>query len=247
MVQFSYRVGDGDSHVIGLGTLDDNNTPDGADDLWKIDWTTPTNLPGSTDSLYTIDVAVRDFAGNCGGNYAEDVVSVQDVTPPDDTQLEAVVSGDECSTYPLTPIVFGGQSVDGYGIDETVLAQSPNGAKTVGVVARTVELAAATPQGDASMDGGRVIFEGQWVTGAGQPAADAWIPIGDGECEYRCPDELILVPKPGVTDAASHQGPVWTDQLGHQAPRRRRQAGLVRPGRRRDRGLGPRPGGRRLG
>jgi hypothetical protein len=209
VVQFSYRVGEGDSHVIGLGTLDDNGTPDGADDLWKIDWATPTNLPGSTDSLYTIEVAVRDFAGNCGSNDAEDVVAVQDVTPPDDTQMEAVMSADECSTYPLTPIVFGESEVDGYGIDETVLAQSPNGAKTVGVVAREVELYAATPQGDASMDGGRVIFEGQRVSGTGTPSTDGWIPIGDGECEYRCPDGLVFQPKPGVTGAASHQGPVW--------------------------------------
>ncbi len=213
-VQFSYIDGQGHQNVIGLGTLDDMGTPDGADDLWKIDWVTPENLAGSTDSTYTIVVAVRDSSGNCGSNSASGIVTVQDVTPPQDTQLIAVQADDDCNTYPRTPLfglTIGEEHQDGIGIDETVLTQDLTGAKTLGTVARGVTLYAATPQGDASMDGGHVYFEGRRLDASKPNAAGPWIPIGEGECVYRC-GEFVYEPAPGVTGAASHMGPIWATE-----------------------------------
>ncbi len=204
-VQFSYIDGSGHQNVIGLG---DYNEDTG---LYELPWQTPANLPGSTDSLYTIVVVARDNAGNCDGWDAEDVVSVQDVTKPANTMMAAVLGDeDDCATYPRVPVIFGQQQNEGLGIDEAALARDKTGAKIVGTVARQVYLYASTPQGDASMAGGRVVFEGRWVNAAKPNAAGPWMLIGEGECVYRCPDQYeFLVKSAGVTGAATTLGPIW--------------------------------------
>ena len=136
---------------------------------------TPANLPTSTDSVYTIEAVARDNAGNCSGIVSFDAVVVQDHTPPQDTKLIAVAGGrdDDCATYPRTALDYlmpnkpepiqglaGSQISYLMGIDDNVLAQDLTGTKALGTVARDVDLYASTPQGDASMFGGRVFFDG---------------------------------------------------------------------------------------
>ena len=175
-VQFNYVDGNDNEVVIGLGEYDDGGTPGTDskatfDDLWKIDWETPMNMPGTTDTLYTIVVYARDNANDCEDEDAEDLVAVQDVTPPEDTKLWAV-EGIECidghgNTYPWTDLTeallfdatsgvldLSGDGGDEMGIDNTVLSQDLTGTDPVGTVARGVWLWASTPNGDASMLGG---------------------------------------------------------------------------------------------
>jgi hypothetical protein len=225
-VQFAYYDGDGNRNILGLGTLDDAGTSTDEDDLWKIDWVTPANLPTSTDSVYTVEVVARDNAGNCSGIISFDAVVVQDHTPPQDTKLIAVASGreDDCATYPRTsldyllpelpkPIQGAASDQIGYmmGIDDNVLAQDLTGTKALGTVAREINLYASTPQGDASMLGGRVFFEARRVDPGKPNATGPWILLDEGTCFANCGGEILVDLAPGVAGAAgTHLGPIWS-------------------------------------
>ena len=160
-VQFAYEDPNGHVVVIGLGTFDDGGTsgdlPEETwDDMWRIDWETPMNMPSATDSTYDIIVTAMDNAGNCGDERFNNAVSVQDVTPPEDSKIIAAAGewciGNTGTVYPFTDIDEG--ALDSWrGIDEAVLSQDFTGETVVGVVSREVDLFIATPAGDASMFG----------------------------------------------------------------------------------------------
>jgi hypothetical protein len=226
-VQFAWYDGDGNRNILGLGTLDDAGTATDEDDLWKIDWVTPANLPTSTDSVYTIEVVARDNAGNCSGIMSIGAVVVQDHTPPQDTKLIAVGNGreDDCATYPRTALDYlqmpnkaapiqglaGSEQSILMGIDDNVLAQDLTGQTALGTVARYVDLYASTPQGDASMLGGRVFFDGRRVDPSKPNATGEWILIAEGSCYQNCGGEIIVDLAPGVAGAAgTHLGPIWS-------------------------------------
>lgn len=200
-VRFDYRAQGMDQrwHIIGLGNW---NVDHG---MWEITWTTPENLSNTgpqagqgssnTDSLFTIRAVAVDSAGNYSAYARPNAVSVQDITPPDDTEIVDI----DGRTYPPDTN------------EETV--RDPAGTMIAGMI----DISAATQYGDASMMpqgfmGGagvympEVFFEARQHGVTGAP----WLAIGSTKVPDGGGD--IIIPKPGDVSplSNSHLGPVWT-------------------------------------
>ena len=181
---------------IGLGSWDEVHG------FWTIDWPTPANIARSisnpqtgdgsstTDSLYAIRVTAVDSAGNYSYTIRNDAVIVQDITPPDDTEI-VDING---RTYP--PVTN----------EETVR-------DALGTwVAGEVDLLAATQYGDPSMipDNSNAtsdVFRPTVFFEARRRGTADWLLIGTSTSAE---GGEIVIPSPGVTSLESHLGPVWT-------------------------------------
>ncbi len=179
--------------TIGLGTYNPENG------LWEITWKTPNNLSrtgpqagqgsSSTDSLYAVRAVAVDSAGNYGTGERSDAVSVQDITPPDDTEI-VDING---RTYP--PVTN----------EETV--RDAGGTWVAG----EVSLLAATQYGDASMisggsQSGSDVFVPTVFFEAKRRGTDNWLLIGSSTNG----SGGGIISAPGVTQLQSHQGPIWS-------------------------------------
>lgn len=173
--------------IIGLGTFD------AAAALWKIDWITPKNLShtgpqagngsSTTDSLYAIRAVAVDSAGNYSSSTREAAVAVQDITPPDETEIVDINGTNGGATYPPQTT------------EETVNT-------TRGTwVARSVDLVAATQANDPSMIGGNSFV------------SDVFAPTVYFEAKRRGTETWVLIgttQSSSFSSALAHQGPVWS-------------------------------------
>jgi hypothetical protein len=191
-VMFEYMAQSGYNytwHNIGLGTYDAETG------LWTINWTTPANLSrtgpqagdgsSTTDSLYAIRATAVDSAGNLGDLVRYDAVLVQDITPPDDTEI-VDING---RTYPRDTN------------EETV--RDAGGTWVAG----EVELVAATQYGDPSVyennSDNDDVFDPLVTFEARMVGSNTWRVIETTDDPYG--DDYA----PGVTALQSHEGPRW--------------------------------------
>ena len=122
--------------TVGLMTLDgDANLPA----TYVIDWETPFNVAWG-DTMYDIEIAGRDMAGNYYARVRDDAVVVQDATPPSGTEITSIWA------------VPGAGSVFPNPVTETTIREEGTW------VSGSVVLSAQTAAGDASIDTSATVF-----------------------------------------------------------------------------------------
>jgi Mg-chelatase subunit ChlD len=165
--------------TAGLMTLDtDANLPG----TYTIDWQAPLNA-AQGDSAYDVEIVGRDLAGNTYRAVRDDAIVVQDLTPPDGTEIVAISPGPgDGATFP-DPTT------------ETTVREEGT------MVRGTVTLTAATAANDGSItDGvGSVFFQVM-------PDGGDWIMIqATADTSAAAPAGIVMT----ADDQGAHGGAHW--------------------------------------